>query len=337
MKLGNFLRDRRKALDLSVKDVVDRLKGRGVEVSAKTIYSWESDHRQPDADTFLLLCQIYGVDSFSELNLNRPTLTLTDKLDILMAERNINRAELAEASGVPYTTIMNFYTKGTDNIKRSTLLRLANYFGVSLSYLGDDNIDDLEAERVDNKAKKAPAVSAEAKNIARIFDSLDAHGKDMVKVVAEREHARMETEAAANTDMEAAPATKTIPLFGASFAAGKGEPDFGNMWEDYEVPVDTKADFAVKINGDSMEPYLHDGSIALGLRQTPKDGDVAALLLDGEFLVKQVCQDMYDNVYLFSLNRKRSDADVTIWHDSGRSLSCFGTIIMEEDVPLPQS
>ena len=253
-------------------------------------------------------------------------MTLSQRLVKVREENGYTRKRLSEELGKPYATITKYET-GEREPGHSYIVEIAKKFGVSADYiLGiDDNTD----------TKKAPAVSAEAKHIARIFDSLDAHGKDMVKVVAERERARMEEESAVKTDMEAAPATKTIPLFGASFAAGKGEPDFGNMWEDYEVPVDTKADFAVKINGDSMEPYLHDGSIALGLRQTPKDGDVAALLLDGEFLVKQVCQGMYDNVYLFSLNRKRSDADVTIWHDSGRSLSCFGTIIMEEDVPLP--
>ena len=245
-----------------------------------------------------------------------------DILYKLRIDAGKSREEVADLLGKSVKTVGHWET-GYAVPDANTLFLLCTIYGADLN------------ESFGFPTKKAPAVSAEAKNIARIFDSLDAHGKDMVKVVAEREHARMETEAAANTDMEAAPATKTIPLFGASFAAGKGEPDFGNMWEDYEVSVDTKADFAVKINGDSMEPYLHDGSIALGLRQTPKDGDVAALLLDGEFLVKQVCQDMYDNVYLFSLNRKRSDADVTIWHDSGRSLSCFGTIIMEEDVPLP--
>lgn len=129
--------------------------------------------------------------------------------------------------------------------------------------------------------------------------------------------------------------TKIIPLLGGSFAAGKGEPDFGNPWEDYEIPVDTKADFAIRINGDSMEPYLPDGSIALCKKANPKDGDVCALLVDGQFLVKQVCEDFMGNLYLFSLNRNRSDADMTIRHNSGQAVSCFGVVIMEP-VALPR-
>ena len=36
---------------------------------------------------------------------------LTDKLDLLMKNKNINKAELARASGVPYTTIDGFYKR----------------------------------------------------------------------------------------------------------------------------------------------------------------------------------------------------------------------------------
>ena len=67
---------------------------------------------------------------------------LTDKLDILMKERNINKAELARESGVPYTTIDGFYKKGSENAKLSTLKKLCAYLGCSLDYLADDTVSD---------------------------------------------------------------------------------------------------------------------------------------------------------------------------------------------------
>ena len=67
---------------------------------------------------------------------------LTDKLDLLMKERNINKAELARESGVPYTTIDGFYKKGSDNAKLSTLKKLCSYFGCTLDFLADDNINE---------------------------------------------------------------------------------------------------------------------------------------------------------------------------------------------------
>ncbi len=65
---------------------------------------------------------------------------LTEKLDLLMKEQNINKAELSRASGVPYTTIDGFYKKGSDNAKLSTLKRLCAYFNCTLDYLADDTV-----------------------------------------------------------------------------------------------------------------------------------------------------------------------------------------------------
>lgn len=61
-----FLKSKRKALGMSVKEVVDKLSEKEIVVSDKTIYSWESGHRQPDADTFLALCDIYGVSNLND-------------------------------------------------------------------------------------------------------------------------------------------------------------------------------------------------------------------------------------------------------------------------------
>lgn len=65
---------------------------------------------------------------------------LTYKLDLLMKEKNINKAELARESGIPYTTIDGFYKKGSENAKLSTLKRLCSYFECSLDYLTDNSV-----------------------------------------------------------------------------------------------------------------------------------------------------------------------------------------------------
>ena len=73
-------------------------------------------------------------------------MSFLSKLDKLMSERRINKNQLSKEAGIPYTTIDGFYKKGTDNIKLSTLKKLSTYFGCSLDYLADDDID----EDVDN-------------------------------------------------------------------------------------------------------------------------------------------------------------------------------------------
>ena len=225
--------------------------------------------------------------------------------------------ELARRSGVAKGTLNKILHGETKSPTVSVVMSVAQALDVSMSEL----FGPVESAR---------ALSGEAMGLARDYDRLDGHGKRVVRAVTEEEKRRMAAADGARTRAE----TKVIPLFGNSFAAGRGDPDFGNAWEDYPVPADSAADFAVRINGNSMEPYLHDGAVALGQKRAPRDGEVAALLLDGEVLCKQVCQDFMGNLYLFALNRERKDADVTIAYDSERSVTCFGTILMER-VGLP--
>jgi repressor LexA len=81
-----------------------------------------------------LLCVVNLLEGIS--------VKFTEKLDMLMKERGLSRMSLSKESGIPYMTIVNFYEKGTDNIKLSTLRKLADFFGVSIDYLADDEYDD---------------------------------------------------------------------------------------------------------------------------------------------------------------------------------------------------
>lgn len=72
-----------------------------------------------------------------------------DILKKLMDENNLNNNSLSRESGIPYTTIDGFFKKGTDNIRLSTLVKLANFFDVTLDYLVY-NDEIKEEEQVNN-------------------------------------------------------------------------------------------------------------------------------------------------------------------------------------------
>ena len=129
--------------------------------------------------------------------------------------------------------------------------------------------------------------------------------------------------------------TKIIPLFGSSFAAGSFEPGTQDEpFEDYEVDADSKAEFAIRISGDSMEPELHDGEIALCTKRRPQIGEIVVCLVNGSFYVKQFITDGV-NIYLRSINRNRKDADLDIWATGNYTVKCFGTVIHKR-IPLVQ-
>lgn len=250
-------------------------------------------------------------------------MTWLEKLSELRKARGMSLDDLSRVSGVPKGTLAKITSGATRDPKLETVRQLAAALGVPVGVL----LDEVGTKQ------NAPAVSAEAQKLAKDYDTLDRWGRTQVRSVADNELKRLAS--LSGEIIEFKPATRIIPLLGSSFAAGVGEPDFGNALEDYEIPADVRADFAVRVNGDSMEPYLPNGSIALGVKGTPRDGDVAAVMVDGAFYVKQVCIDALGNLYLFSLNRARADLDLTVAASAGANVACFGTIVLDKRIPLP--
>ena len=85
-------------------------------------------------------------------------------LEILMAEYRINRSELARACELSTSTVNSWWNRSCENISLQTLLKLANYFNITLEELvnapattelvyniNDYSIEELQA--IDNFAK----------------------------------------------------------------------------------------------------------------------------------------------------------------------------------------
>ena len=247
-------------------------------------------------------------------------MPLTDKLDYLMAERGLTRGSLSKATGIPYTTIVGFYEKGSENIKLSNLKKLSSFFDVSVEYLCSDSIPE-DAAAADKISKKYASLSEKGK---RIVDSV-------VDGLAEIENSPAEDSPHDNITY--------IREYVTPAAAGYTSPAEG---EDYVlVPVSGKlpkgTDYAVRIDGDSMEPYIADWSRVYVERTSElSPGDVGIFFVDGDMKCKQFCEDNYGNIYLFSLNRNRADADVFVSRTSGICVYCFGKVLLDKRPPLPK-
>ena len=248
-------------------------------------------------------------------------MTFTDKLDILMARRGLTRGTLADAAGVPYNTIIGFYTRGYSNSKLSTLRKLADYFEISLDQLCDDSRGLIEAV-------SPPEARPE---IIKKYAALSEGGRRIVDGVIE-----------GLTDMEAPPVIAPVEYireYVTPAAAGYASPAEGEDYVLVPKPTDAPrgADFAVRIAGDSMEPYITDGSRVYVSRMSGlKPGDVGIFFVDGDMKCKQYVEDSEGNIYLFSANRARSDADSVILASSGLTVVCFGKVLLNERIPLPR-
>ena len=191
-------------------------------------------------------------------------------------------------------------------------------------------------EEAEQKTKKAPLYSSEAMDIARRYSDLDIYGKDTIRAVMETEENRIKEQA----ELDAPPAEpKIIPLFWSASAAGIASPILGEDFDNYELKEEDPqgAMFAIKVQGDSMEPYFPDGSIAFCNKDPLQDGDIGVFSVDGCSVIKQYHYDGFMGMtYLFSLNRNRSDADVVIPRSTGQTLVCQGRVITRRRYPLPR-
>lgn len=261
---------------------------------------------------------------------------LYDRVKELCSLNMITPERLGEIVGISVSSIRTWKTStpSVDKVKS-----VAEYFHVSIDYLmGITDIPLISEELAYDQSlidairedgeKVVPirAFSPEALRVAKRWSYLDESGKYTVEAVISAEERRIQS-----ITSEKKPA-RIIPLIGNSFAAGVGEPDFGNALEDYEISADQKADFAVRVNGKSMEPYLKDGQIALGIKGTPKIGDIVAIMVDGAFYVKQFVIDNYGNMYLLSLNKDYPNVEVKANAES--TVCCFGIIQTGKRIPL---
>lgn len=236
-------------------------------------------------------------------------------------ELDLTRADLARRLGVSTSSIGNYET-GVSMPKEEVLLRLFDALDVDANHLFRDSFRAL-----------ADGCSAEEQKLLEKYRRLGLSGRQTVQTMLDA-LGMWQTE----MENEATPTEKrTIPLYCSPAAAGYAAPAFGEDYDlltvDGEVPPG--AELAVRIQGDSMEPLIADGSVVYVNHDPIQNGDVGIFCVDGEMLCKQYYRDPLGMAYLFSLNRARSSMDVCLSPGGGRSLTCFGRVMVHNQ-PLPE-
>lgn len=239
-------------------------------------------------------------------------MSLLDRLDVLMKERNEKPTDLARGASIPVTTIYGLYQKGYENAKLSTLIKICDYYGVTLDYL----------------VKGADGISDEAQLMAAKFDALDAHGQRIVSCVLDLEYDRLRTARPTESTGNAS-RKSTIQMRVYDNPAAAGAPLYAES--DYELleysvdDIPTGADYGVRICGKSMEPEIPDGCTAW-VRKTERicDGDIVIAWVDGDGTVckRAVCDG--DRIKrLKSINRAYDD----IAGQSLENLRIYGKVL----------
>lgn len=236
-----------------------------------------------------------------------------DRLRVIKADSNMTTREIADKSKIPEPTLEKIFSGQTKNPGVNTIQALVHALGKTL--------DDLEGKS--GPTKKAPSdLSEEARKIARSYDRMNDHGKGAVRAILHYEEKELShyTQQEDNTGkVITLPKAKKnrqgfieINVYDEPAAAG-----LGNYLDDPEYRVEQypediippKTDFGVRIQGDSMEPRIHDGGTVF-VRAMPAidSGKIGVFVLDGKVYCKKLVID-HDSgqVLLVSLNKDYDD------------------------------
>ena len=173
----------------------------------------------------------------------------------------------------------------------------------------------------DTAAEAAGAVSAPA---ALTPADLIRGGRDASETPAAAENGGIpRSHLTRSSDLPVGLRRRSIGLYDMPVSAGVGEflADATRV-EDIVIPDDPRtaeADFALRINGDSMEPKYHSGDILLvQSADTVEEGELGIFVLDGSGYFKK-----YGGDHLISLNTKYPPIPLKDFED----VACCGRVV----------
>ena len=153
------------------------------------------------------------------------------------------------------------------------------------------------------------------------YKKLDPYGKDLVGTVISKELKRIEDmnkKTTRSNDEEIV----YINFAQNTASAGSGDVLFGDIDDTplalVENRITNKADFAVRVNGDSMLPNFSNGDIVLASKQPVDNGDIGLFVVNGNGYIKKK-----GSRELISLNPKFDNVQISEYD----TVYCMGKVI----------
>lgn len=206
----------------------------------------------------------------------------------------LTQEQLGKRIGVTGSAITN-YEKENSHPKEAVLYALIEELGIEPNFLFQDCVKSLQ------KKENAP-LTRDAIKLAKDFDGLDGHGKRVLRLVADEEKERCESErnnvialSAPHSDVKAATETTyyVVPYY-RDFPASAG---FGEWAADVEPPEELLlrkrpprgTTFICPVSGVSMTPTFRDGEKVFVRKQSEiRVGQIGIFLMDEKMWIKEM-------------------------------------------------
>lgn len=219
----------------------------------------------------------------------------SEKLKENRTRSGYSQTEVALKIGRPQQTIAS-WESGKGQPDPDTLVKLLKIYGVSPNHF-------FEYKEVDS-------FSPEERDHIKKYRTLDEYGKESVNVVLDVEYKRCQNAT------QSVPVI-TLPILGETkeeparvlwlpepiqpAAAGLGQAADDEETEDIPVvynEITRKADYIMRVSGDSMEPKIHDGDrVLVRIQPAVEIGEIGVFIRDSERYVK-----VYRGDHLESIN-----------------------------------
>lgn len=222
----------------------------------------------------------------------------------------LTTSQIAEKSGVPLGTLNKLFAGQTADPKLETIRAVVYALGGTL-------------DSIDNARKPTPILipySSAALELARQYDQLDSWGQAAVSAIVREEMQRCTAPAAELAEIIELPHS----LLSASAGTGQWlDDDTSDIWEVRLNEHTRKADFAVDVAGDSMEPLYSDGDTVLVHAQPAiNEGEFGLYVYRGDGYIKR-----QGDGRLHSLNPEYPD----IVPCDGEAIVCKGLVLGKLD------
>lgn len=207
---------------------------------------------------------------------------MKDKLKQLRKERGITAETFAQDIGVPLST----YTKwefGSASPRYDKLLIIADYYGVSTDYLLG-RTDKPESSDLSDILKEMQLDASTRAIICAFAELAEDQRTEFIRTLKQLSHSKPEIRETAVRWFE------KLSVHKVSAGAGYDLTD-GDLWQRAKLvdcPELDSADFAVEVDGDSMEPTILDGEIVLVKAGAEvEEGEIGLFIYDGSGYVKE--------------------------------------------------
>lgn len=240
-------------------------------------------------------------------------MSFGEQLKCRRKELGLSRSELAKQLGVSQSAVGNYET-GVSAPKEEILLRIFDALHVEPNYLYRGSFESAGGD-----------ASPEERTLVEKYRALNPAGRQTIHTLLD-----------ALCRMQGEPA-RTIPLYRSPAAAGAAAPVPGLDYELLTVTGDVPpaAELAVRMEGDSMAPYIPSGSVIYIHHAPLANGDVGLFCIGGAMLVRQYTRGEGGAVRLLPLNR--TAGEVLTFPTGGVSgPTCFGRALLRT-LPLPES